>query len=209
LGISYPGPGSARSSPRAGPAAESRGDLAALAIGNATAERPSYPGGISNTGFRRRRGRRRITTAIGPASQTGGQPWAYQRSQQGRPGDVQGTTRFLARRGAEPWAWPRIRANNHTTPQAVFPLWADSARPGHVRQQRSNVARRYVDLPRGNDGRDGWSCPTWPSDFTGTGSARVHVYERARTWTSLIRSRTTRWCGTPRARRSPTPGAAH
>jgi uncharacterized protein len=76
-----------------------------------------YPGGILNTGFAVAWAKERIHDAQ-PASPTGGQPWAYQRIQQGD----QTCKDNQVLHGEAVNLMAKIRANNHFIPSVADPL---------------------------------------------------------------------------------------
>jgi uncharacterized protein len=114
-----------------------------------------YPGGILNTGFALNWAKERVHDAL-PASPTGGQPWAYQRIQEG-----DGTC--AANQALHPEAvdlLAKVRANDHYVPEVADPL--------------SPVT--FVDkigVPvfmacQWTDEQTGGHCPTLAKRFTGT-----------------------------------------
>ncbi len=97
-----------------------------------------YPGGILNTGFAVEWAKERIHDAE-PASATGGQPWAYQRIQQGD----QTCKSNQVLHGEAVNLLSKIRANSHYKPAVADPLVAD-----HVREQDQGARVHGVPVDR-------------------------------------------------------------
>ncbi|HSC20676.1 MAG TPA: CocE/NonD family hydrolase, partial [Solirubrobacterales bacterium] len=76
-----------------------------------------YPGGILNTGFAVEWAKERVHDAL-PASPTGGQPWAYQRIQEGD----RVCKENQALHGEAVNLLKKIKANNHYKPKVANPL---------------------------------------------------------------------------------------
>jgi hypothetical protein len=144
-----------------------------------------YPGGILNTGFAVAWAQERIHDAQA-ASATGGQPWAYQRVQQG-------DATCKANQDLHPEAvdlMAKIRANNHYVPSVADPLspitfvnkinvpvfmacqWTDEQTGGHCpdlaehfsgprasgsRSRTARMSTRSI-LRRSTAGTTSWSC---------------------------------------------------
>src|SRR5918995_26072 len=80
-----------------------------------------YPGGILNTGFALNWAKERVHDAL-PASPSGGQPWAYQRIQEG-------DQTCAANQALHPEAvdlLAKVRANDHYVPEVADPLSPDT-----------------------------------------------------------------------------------
>jgi predicted acyl esterase len=114
-----------------------------------------YPGGVLNTGFAVPWGLERVHDAQ-PASPTGGQPWAYQRIQQGDE-----TCR--ANQDLHPEAMDlmaKIRANDHYVPSVADPL-------------APITFVNKINVPvfmacQWTDEQTGGHCPTLAEHFSGT-----------------------------------------
>jgi predicted acyl esterase len=114
-----------------------------------------YPGGILNTGFAVAWAQERIHDAK-PASPTGGQPWAYQRIQEG-------DTTCKANQALHGQAvdlMAKIRANNHYVPAVADPL----APVTFVNKIKAPVFMAC----QWTDEQTGGHCPTLAEHFTGT-----------------------------------------
>ncbi len=116
-----------------------------------------YPGGILNTGFAVAWAQERIHDAQ-PASPSGGQPWAYQRIQEGD--QTCGSNQDLHPEAVDLMA--KIRANDHYVPEVADPLspatfvnkinvpvfmacqWEDEQTGGHC----PNLAKRFGGTQR-------------------------------------------------------------
>ncbi|MEA2210370.1 MAG: uncharacterized protein QOF83_318, partial [Solirubrobacteraceae bacterium] len=114
-----------------------------------------YPGGILNTGFAVAWAKERIHDAL-PASARGGQPWAYQRIQQGD----QTCRANQALHGEAVNLLSKIRANSHYRPAVADPL----APITFVHKIKAPVfmACQFTDEQTGGH------CPTLAEHFTGT-----------------------------------------
>jgi predicted acyl esterase len=114
-----------------------------------------YPGGILNTGFAVNWAKERVYEAR-PAGPNGGQPWAYQRVQQG-----DGTCE--ANQALHPEAadlLAKIRANDHYVPEVADPL----APITFVNKIKAPVFLAC----QWQDEQTGGHCPTLPRRFTAT-----------------------------------------
>ncbi len=114
-----------------------------------------YPGGILNTGFAVAWAKERIHEAK-PASPTGGQPWAYQRIQQGD----QTCRGNQALHGQAANLLAKIRANDHYVPKVADPLSPIT----FVNKIKAPV---YMAC-QWTDEQTGGHCPTLAEHFTGT-----------------------------------------
>jgi predicted acyl esterase len=114
-----------------------------------------YPGGILNTGFAVAWAKERIHDAE-PASKTGGQPWAYQRIQQGD----QTCAANQALHGDAVNLMAKIRANNHYKPAVADPLSPIT----FVNKIKVPV---YMAC-QFTDEQTGGHCPDLAEHFTGT-----------------------------------------
>jgi uncharacterized protein len=114
-----------------------------------------YPGGILNTGFAVAWAKERIHDAK-PASSQGGQPWAYQRIQQGD----QTCQANQALHGEAANLLAKIRANNHYKPRVADPLSPIT----FVNKIKVPV---YLACQL-TDEQTGGHCPDLAEHFTGT-----------------------------------------
>jgi uncharacterized protein len=114
-----------------------------------------YPGGILNTGFALAWALERIHDAK-PASPNGGQPWAYQRIQEGDQTCEANQT--LHAEAADLLA--KIRANDHYVPEVADPL----APITFVNKIKAPVFMAC----QWTDEQTGGHCPTLAKRFTGT-----------------------------------------
>ncbi len=124
-----------------------------------------YPGGILNTGFAVAWAQERIHDAQ-PASPTGGQPWAYQRIQEG-------DATCAANQDLHPEAadlMAKIRANDHYVPSVADPLSPITF------VDKINVP--VFMACQWTDEQTGGHCPTLAKHFTGTQQQVVHVHQR-------------------------------
>ncbi len=114
-----------------------------------------YPGGILNTGFAVAWAKERIHDAL-PASPTGGQPWAYQRIQQGD----QTCKQDQVLHGEAVNLLDKIRANSHYKPAVADPLSPITfVNKIHV---PTYMACQFTDEQTGGH------CPDLAEHFTGT-----------------------------------------
>ena len=114
-----------------------------------------YPGGILNTGFAVNWAKERVHEAK-PASPNGGQPWAYQRIQEG-------DQTCKANQALHGWAadlLAKIRANDHYVPRVADPL----APITFVKKIKKPVFMAC----QFQDEQTGGHCPTLAKHFTGT-----------------------------------------
>jgi uncharacterized protein len=114
-----------------------------------------YPGGILNTGFAVNWAKERVHDAR-PASPTGGQPWAYQRIQQGD----QTCKANQVLHGEAANLLQKIRANNHYNPKVADPL-----------SPVTFVHKIHVPVfmaCQWTDEQTGGHCPTLAEHMTGT-----------------------------------------
>ena len=114
-----------------------------------------YPGGILNTGLRRRWAQERIHDAQA-ASPTGGQPWAYKRIQEG-------DQTCKANQALHPEAvdlMAKIRANDHYVPEVADPL-------SPVTFVNKIKVPTFMAC-QWTDEQTGGHCPTLAKRFTGT-----------------------------------------
>jgi len=117
-----------------------------------------YPGGILNTGFAVAWAQERIHDAL-PASAEGGQPWAYQRIQEG-------DATCAANQALHPEAvdlMAKIRANDHYVPEVADPLSPLT----FVDEIRTPVFMAC----QWTDEQTGGHCPTLATRMTGTDRA--------------------------------------
>ena len=114
-----------------------------------------YPGGILNTGFAVAWAKERIHDAK-PASPTGGQPWAYQRIQEGD----QTCKANQALHGEAANLLNKIRANDHYVPKVADPL--SPVTFVHKIKAPVFMACQWTDEQTGGH------CPTLAENFTGT-----------------------------------------
>jgi predicted acyl esterase len=117
-----------------------------------------FPGGILNTGFALAWAKERVHDAL-PASPTGGQPWAYQRIQDGD----QTCLANQALHGEAVDLLAKIKANEHYIPETADPL-----------DPITFVDR--IDVPvflacQWEDEQTGGHCPALVRHFTGTDKA--------------------------------------
>jgi hypothetical protein len=114
-----------------------------------------YPGGILNTGFAVAWAQERIHDAL-PASPNGGQPWAYQRIQQGDTicKDNQ------ALHGEAVDLMQKIRANDHYVPKVADPL-------SPITFVKKIQVPTYMAC-QFTDEQTGGHCPDLAEHFTGT-----------------------------------------
>jgi uncharacterized protein len=114
-----------------------------------------YPGGILNTGFALAWALERIHDAK-PASPNGGQPWAYQRIQEGD----QTCKANQALHGQAVDLLAKIRANDHYVPEVADPLSPITF---------VNKIKKPVFMAcQWTDEQTGGHCPTLAKRFTGT-----------------------------------------
>jgi predicted acyl esterase len=114
-----------------------------------------FPGGILNTGFALEWAKERVHDAL-PASSTGGQPWAYQRIQQGD----QTCLANQALHGEAVDLLGKIQANEHYVPQTADPL-----------DPITFVDKIHVPVflaCQWEDEQTGGHCPALVRHFTGT-----------------------------------------
>jgi uncharacterized protein len=114
-----------------------------------------YPGGLLNTGFAVAWAAERVHDAQ-PASPNGGQPWAYQRIQDGD--GACNANQVLHPEAADLMA--KIRANNHYVPEVADPL-------------SPTTFVDKIDVPvfmacQWTDEQTGGHCPTLAKRFSGT-----------------------------------------
>ncbi len=114
-----------------------------------------YPGGILNTGFAVNWAKERIHDAK-PASPTGGQPWAYQKIQNGD----QTCAGNQALHGEAANLLDKIRANNHYVPKVADPL--SPVTFVHKIKAPVYMACQFTDEQTGGH------CPDLAEHFTGT-----------------------------------------
>jgi len=114
-----------------------------------------YPGGILNTGFALAWALERIHDAK-PASPNGGQPWAYQRIQEGD----QTCEANQALHGQAANLLAKIRANDHYVPKVADPL----APVTFV----NKIKKPVFMACQWTDEQTGGHCPTLAKRFTGT-----------------------------------------
>jgi predicted acyl esterase len=114
-----------------------------------------YPGGVLNTGFAVAWAKERVHDAE-PASANGGQPWAYQRIQQGD----QLCKSNQAMHGEAANLLAKIRANQHYKPKVANPL----APLTFVHKIKAPV---YMAC-QFTDEQTGGHCPDLAENFTGT-----------------------------------------
>jgi uncharacterized protein len=114
-----------------------------------------YPGGILNTGFAVNWAKERVHDAR-PASANGGQPWAYQRIQNGD----QTCKANQALHGEAANLLAKIRANNHYVPKVADPL--SPVTFVHKIHKPVFMACQWTDEQTGGH------CPDLAEHFTGT-----------------------------------------
>ena len=114
-----------------------------------------YPGGILNTGFALEWAEDRADDAL-PASPTGGQPWAYQRIQEGD--ETCEENQVLHTEAVDPV--DRIRANQDYVPEVADPLSPNNF--VHKIEAPVFLACQF------NDEQTGAHCPRLARNFTGT-----------------------------------------
>jgi uncharacterized protein len=114
-----------------------------------------YPGGILNTGFAVNWAKERVHDAK-PASAHGGQPWAYQRIQNGD----QTCKANQALHGEAANLLAKIRANNHYVPKVADPL--SPVTFVHKIHKPVFMACQWTDEQTGGH------CPDLAEHFTGT-----------------------------------------
>jgi len=139
-----------------------------------------YPGGILNTGFAVAWAAERVHDAQ-PASPNGGQPWAYQRIQEGDA--TCRANQVLHPEAADLMA--KIRANDHYVPEVADPL-----------SPRTFVDK--IDVPtfmacQWTDEQTGGHCPTLAKRFTGT-SRKWFTFTNGTHVDSLAPETFNRWC---------------
>src|SRR4029079_6040088 len=151
VGISSPGIAQTFTGPTQPP------HLAALAPLSVVADTQTtlYPGGILNTGFAVNWAKERVHDAK-PASAHGGQPWAYQRIQNGD----QTCKANQALHGEAANLLAKIRANNHYVPKVADPL--SPVTFVHKIHKPVFMACQWTDEQTGGH------CPDLAEHFTGT-----------------------------------------
>jgi uncharacterized protein len=139
-----------------------------------------YPGGLLNTGFAVAWAAERVHDAQ-PASPNGGQPWAYQRIQDGD--GACNANQVLHPEAADLMA--KIRANNHYVPEVADPL-----------SPTTFVDR--IDVPvfmacQWTDEQTGGHCPTLAKRFSGT-ARKWFTFTNGTHVDSLAPETFNRWC---------------
>jgi uncharacterized protein len=139
-----------------------------------------YPGGILNTGFAVQWALERVHDAK-PASPDGGQPWAYQRIQEGDA--TCEANQVLHPEASDLMA--KIRANDHYVPEVADPL-----------DPRTFVDK--IDVPvflacQWTDEQTGGHCPTLAKRFTGT-DRKWFTFTNGTHVDSLDPETFNRWC---------------
>jgi uncharacterized protein len=139
-----------------------------------------YPGGILNTGFAVAWAQERVHDAM-PASAAGGQPWAYQRIQNGD----QTCKANQALHGEAVDLMSKIRANDHYDPAVADPL-------------SPITFVNKVDVPvfmacQWTDEQTGGHCPDLAEHFTGT-SHKWFTFTNGTHVDSLDPATFSRWC---------------
>src|SRR5436190_19468635 len=139
-----------------------------------------YPGGILNTGFAVAWAQERIHDAE-PASPDGGQPWAYQKIQDGD--EVCRQNQILHPEAVDLMA--KIRANDHYVPEVADPLSPVTF------VEKINVPTFMAC--QWTDEQTGGHCPTLAEHFTGT-SRRWFTFTNGTHVDSLDPATYNRWC---------------
>jgi uncharacterized protein len=139
-----------------------------------------YPGGILNTGFAVAWAQERVHDAQ-PASPSGGQPWAYQRIQDGDA--VCASNQVLHPEAAD--LMGKIRANNHYVPEVADPL-------------SPSTFVDKIDVPvfmacQWTDEQTGGHCPTLSEHFSRT-SRKWFTFTNGTHVDSLAPETFNRWC---------------
>jgi predicted acyl esterase len=139
-----------------------------------------YPGGILNTGFAVPWAQERVHDAE-PASPNGGQPWAYQRIQQGD--ETCKANQVLHPEAADLMA--KIRANDHYVPEVADPL-------------SPITFVNKVNVPtfmacQWTDEQTGGHCPTLAEHFSGT-DRKWFTFTNGTHVDSLDPETFNRWC---------------
>jgi predicted acyl esterase len=139
-----------------------------------------YPGGILNTGFAVAWAQERVHDAQ-PASPDGGQPWAYQRIQDGDA--TCNANQVLHPEAADLMA--KIRANDHYVPEVADPL-------------SPSTFVDKIDVPvfmacQWTDEQTGGHCPTLAEHFSGT-ARRWFTFTNGTHVDSLAPATFNRWC---------------
>ena len=139
-----------------------------------------YPGGILNTGFAVPWAEERIHDAQ-PASPSGGQPWAYQRIQDGD--ETCNANQVLHPEAADLTA--KIRANDHYVPEVADPL-------------SPSTFVDKIDVPvfmacQWTDEQTGGHCPTLAEHFSGA-SRKWFTFTNGTHVDSLAPETFNRWC---------------
>jgi predicted acyl esterase len=139
-----------------------------------------YPGGILNTGFAVPWAQERVHDAQ-PASPNGGQPWAYQRIQQGD--QTCNANQVLHPEATDLMA--KIRANDHYVPEVADPL-------------SPITFVNKVNVPvfmacQWTDEQTGGHCPTLAEHFSGT-NRRWFTFTNGTHVDSLDPATFNRWC---------------
>jgi predicted acyl esterase len=139
-----------------------------------------YPGGILNTGFAVAWAQERIHDAE-PASANGGQPWAYQRVQQGD----QTCKDNQVLHGEAANLMSKIRANDHYRPEVADPLAPVTF--VHKINVPVYMACQFTDEQTGGH------CPTLAEHMTGT-KRRWFTFTNGTHVDSLDPATYSRWC---------------
>jgi uncharacterized protein len=139
-----------------------------------------YPGGVLNTGFAVAWAAERVHDAQ-PASPNGGQPWAYQRIQDGD--STCNANQVLHPEAADLMA--KIRANDHYVPEVADPL-------------SPTTFVDEIDVPvfmacQWTDEQTGGHCPTLAKRFSGT-ARKWFTFTNGTHVDSLAPETFNRWC---------------